>query len=138
MKKKDLKEMKELLLEERRKIMDHLIKLESESSSELGPLAGDPADIASAEISQSAMQKLGIRERKLLKKIDYALQKIEDGTYGICELTGEEIPIERLRVRPVALYTVEAKMELERRERGFRDTSEADEDGFPSDDEEIA
>jgi DnaK suppressor protein len=122
----ELLELKEILLLERKKILTHLEEVQSESTAELSELTGDSADLASVEISQSSRSKLGIRQRKLLSKIDHALSKFEDGTYGICELTGEEIPIARLRARPVAQYTVEAKEELERKERGFRDRSEGD------------
>jgi DnaK suppressor protein len=122
----ELLELKEILLLERKKILTHLEEVQSESTAELSELTGDSADLASVEISQSSRSKLGIRQRKLLSKIDHAISKFEDGTYGICELTGEEIPVARLRARPVAQYTVEAKEELERKERGFRDRSEGD------------
>jgi DnaK suppressor protein len=117
----ELLELKDILLQERKKILTHLEEVQSESTAELSEISGDPADIASIEISQSSRSKLGVRQRRLLSKIDHALAKFEDGTYGICELTGEEIPVARLRARPVAQYTVEAKEELERKERGFRD-----------------
>lgn len=121
LKKKELSELKQMLLDEKKRILDHLARLERDSYSEIADLSGDSADVASVEISSGALAKLGGRERKLLKKIDHALAKFEDGSYGICELTGEEIPVARLRARPVAQYTVEAKAELEKRERGFRD-----------------
>ena len=76
---------------------------------------------------------MGGRERKLLSKIDEALARFEDDTYGICELTGEEIPIERLRARPTAQYTVEAKEMLERRERGYRKGDEDRDDDWDTD-----
>ena len=122
----ELLELKDILLLERKKILTHLEEVQSESTAELSDLTGDSADLASVEISQSSRSKLGIRQRKLLSKIDHALTKFEDGTYGVCELTGEEIPVARLFARPVAQYTVEAKEELERKERGFRDRSEGD------------
>jgi DnaK suppressor protein len=129
----ELLELKEILLQERKRILTHLEDVASESSAGLSDLTGDSADVASIEVSQASISKLGIRQRKLLSKIDYALDKFKDGTYGICELTGEEIPVERLRARPVAQYTVEAKEELERKERGFRDKSESEEDSFSID-----
>ncbi len=128
LKKKELEELKDLLLEKRKKIVSHLYKIKSDSEAEIAEISGDSADIASLEMSQSAYSKLGGRERKLLKKIDHALAKFEDDTYGICELTGEDIPIARLRARPEAQYTVEAKEELERRERGFRHSDDDDDD----------
>ena len=130
MRKRDLERLKKMLQMERQAILSHLAKLENDSNSHLSQLSGDSADIASIEISQAALSKLGNRERKLLKKIDHALRKFDDGTYGICEETGEQIPIERLLARPVAQYTVEAKAEMERREKGYRD--DADDEGSSS------
>lgn len=129
MKKKDLDKLKKMLLDERQKIVSHLERLENDSSSEISELKGDELDIASIEISQAAMSKLGGRESKLLQKIDHALAKFEDGSYGTCELTGEEIPLARLLARPVAQYTVEAKAEMEEQEKRFRDPDEVEEDG---------
>lgn len=128
MRKRDLDKFKKILLMERQEILGQLLKIEKDSDSHLSQLGGDSADIASIEISQAALSKLGGREQKYLKKIDHALKKIEDGTYGLCELTGEPIPIKRLEARPVAQYTVEAKQELEQRERQYRDSDESDED----------
>jgi DnaK suppressor protein len=125
---KALLELKDTLLQERKKIVGHLMKLENQSKNEITEISGDSADIASLEISQSAFAKLGSRERKLLNKIDHALGKFDDESYGICEMTGEEIPIARLRARPVAQYTVEAKEMLERKERGFRQADESEDD----------
>lgn len=124
-----LLEIKELLLAEREKILNHLADVQNEASEELEEISGDPADVASVEIAQANRSKLGSRQRKLLSKIDVALEKFSTGDFGICEHTGEEIPIARLRVRPVAQYTVEAKEMLERKERGYRDSSD-DDDSF--------
>ena len=103
-------------------------RLQDESSIEISDIKGDDLDIASVEISQAALSKLGGRERKLLKKIDYTLEKFENGEYGICEHTGEKIPLERLLARPVAQYTVEAKAELEAKEKRYRDPDEKEDD----------
>lgn len=129
LKKKEKDKLKAMLLEERQQIVDNLKKIESDSSFELSQASGDSMDIASVEISQAALNKLGKREQKLLHKIEIALNKFETGDYGICELTGEDIPLERLMARPVAQYTVEAKEQLERQERRFRDSS-LDDDEF--------
>ncbi|MCB0330607.1 MAG: TraR/DksA family transcriptional regulator [Bdellovibrionales bacterium] len=136
--KKQLAELKELLVTEKKRILDQLLKRQDASASELTELSGDSADIASLEISQASLHKLGSREQKLLEKIEHALAKFEDDTYGICELTGEDIPFARLKARPVAQYTVEAKEMLERKERGYRKNEEVDasEDYFPSDDDD--
>lgn len=60
---------------------------------------------------------LAERQQKYLEQIDDALQRIEDGTYGICKVTGEPIPIERLEEVPVAKYSVKGKEILERRKK---------------------
>ena len=133
---KALLELKEVLEDERKKILNHLFKLKNEASNELTEVSGDSADLASLEMSQAAFSKLGNREQKLLEKIDHALAKFEDDTYGICELTGEDIPIARLKARPVAQYTVEAKEMLERKERGYRpagDSRDEDSSDFSDD-----
>jgi DnaK suppressor protein len=61
------------------------------------------------------------RQRKLIAKIDAALQRIDDGTYGYCEETGEPISLKRLEARPIATLSVEAQERHERRERVYRD-----------------
>ena len=128
MRKRDKDKLKKMLLAERAKIVEHIRKLATESSKEISDIKGDDLDIASVEISQAALSKLGSRESKLLKKIDYTLEKFEEGTYGICELTGEEIPLARLLARPVAQYTIEAKTELEADEKRYRDPDQKEEE----------
>lgn len=128
MNKKDKEKLRQQLLEEKRKILEHLLQREEDSDIALAELKGDETDLASIGISQASITKLGDRERKYLAKVEYALKKFEDGTYGICEISGEEIPLARLMARPVARYTVEAQEELERQEKGFRDADEVDED----------
>jgi len=128
MRKRDLDKLQKMLLDERQKIVNHLKKLENASNNELNEVKGDDLDIASIEISQAAITKLGSREGKLLKKIDHALAKFEEGTYGECELTGEQIPVARLMARPVAQYTIEAKSELEAKEKRYRDPDSKDDD----------
>jgi DnaK suppressor protein len=81
-KKKELDTFKDLLIEEKRKITRHLEDLSDSAESELEIGSGDSVDIASLEISQASLQKIGKREAYLLKKIDLALRKIEDGTFG--------------------------------------------------------
>lgn len=81
----------------------------------------DPADRATQEEEFALELRTRDRERKLLRKIDSALQRIDDGTYGYCEETGEEIGIQRLEVRPVATLCLEAQERHEMNERLFRD-----------------
>ncbi|WP_292455691.1 TraR/DksA C4-type zinc finger protein, partial [Mesorhizobium sp.] len=61
------------------------------------------------------------RQRKLISKIDSALQRIDEGTYGYCEETGEPIALKRLDARPIATLSIEAQERHERREKVYRD-----------------
>ena len=81
----------------------------------------DPNDRATQESEFSLELRTRDRERKLIRKIDEALKRIEDGSYGYCLETGEEIGIKRLEARPVATLCVEAQERRERRERQYGD-----------------
>ena len=79
----------------------------------------DPNDRATLESEFSLELRTRDRERKLIRKIDEALARIEDGSYGYCLETGEEIGIKRLEARPVATLSIEAQERRERRERQY-------------------
>src|SRR2546423_15426002 len=81
----------------------------------------DLADRASSETDRAIELRARDRQRKLIAKIDAALHRIDDGTYGYCEETGEPIGIKRLEARPIATLSVEAQERHERRERIYRD-----------------
>ena len=81
----------------------------------------DIADRASAETDHALELRTRDRERKLISKINAALEKIDDGTYGYCEETGEPISLKRLEARPIATLSIEAQERHERRERVYRD-----------------
>jgi DnaK suppressor protein len=81
----------------------------------------DIADRATSETERSLELRARDRQRKLIAKIDAALERIEDGTYGYCEETGEPISLKRLDARPIATLSVEAQERHERRERVYRD-----------------
>jgi len=81
----------------------------------------DLADRASSETDRAIELRARDRQRKLIAKIDEALARIEDGTYGYCEETGEPISLRRLEARPIATLSVEAQERHERRERVYRD-----------------
>jgi RNA polymerase-binding transcription factor len=81
----------------------------------------DIADRASAETDRAIELRTRDRQRKLISKIEAALRRIEEGTYGFCEVTGEPIGLERLVARPIATMSVEAQERHERRERIYRD-----------------
>ena len=81
----------------------------------------DIADRASSETDRAIELRARDRQRKLIAKIDAAIQRIDDGTYGYCEETGEPISLKRLEARPIATLSIEAQERHERRERVYRD-----------------
>jgi DnaK suppressor protein len=81
----------------------------------------DIADRATSETERALELRARDRQRKLIAKIDAALMRIDDGTYGYCEETGEPISLKRLDARPIATLSVEAQERHERRERVYRD-----------------
>lgn len=93
-----------------------LQNLQEETSQE-----ADIADRASAESERALELRTRDRERKLLSKIDSALKRLEDGSYGYCDELGEPISIQRLEARPIATLSIEAQERHERRERVYRD-----------------
>lgn len=140
MKKKELEEFKKLLNEEKKKILSHLERLSSSQEiNDVNVNSGDSADIASVEINQASLQKIGKRETFLLKKIDLALKKIDDGTFGECESCGEAISVARLRARPVAQLCIDCKTEQENMERRYSADREEEEgeDGMFEETEEV-
>jgi DnaK suppressor protein len=104
---------KEDLLRESR---ETLATLQSENENH-----PDIADRASSETDRAIELRARDRQRKLISKIESALSRIEDGTYGYCEETGEPIALKRLDARPIATLSVEAQERHERRERVYRD-----------------
>ena len=81
----------------------------------------DIADRASSETDRAIELRARDRQRKLISKIDAALLRIEDNTYGYCEETGEPISLKRLEARPIATLSVEAQERHEKREKVYRD-----------------
>ena len=81
----------------------------------------DVADRASEETDRALELRTRDRQRKLISKIDAALRRIDDGSYGYCEESGEPISLKRLDARPIATLSVEAQERHERRERDHRD-----------------
>lgn len=81
----------------------------------------DLADRASSETDRAIELRARDRQRKLIAKIDAAMSRIDDGTYGYCEETGEPISLKRLEARPIATLSLEAQERHERNERVYRD-----------------
>ena len=93
-----------------------LVTLQSESENH-----PDIADRASSETDRAIELRARDRQRKLIAKIDAAIARIDEGSYGYCEETGEPISLKRLEARPIATLSLEAQERHERNERVFRD-----------------
>src|SRR5581483_310801 len=104
---------REEILKEAKETLQHL-----QDESQNHP---DLADRASSETDRAIELRARDRQRKLIAKIDAALVRIDDGTYGYCEETGEPIAIKRLEARPIATLSIEAQERHERRERVYRE-----------------
>ena len=99
-----------------RESQETLIALQCESENH-----SDLADRASSETDRSVELRARDRQRKLIAKIEAALERLEAGTYGYCEETGEPIGVKRLDARPIATLSIEAQERHERRERTYRE-----------------
>ena len=108
--KKLLQQQREELLENARKTLQGDIHLDPDDFP-------DEIDTASSEMNLAFQGRLRERERGLLSKIDQALEKIEQGVYGECELCGEQISLKRIEARPVAELCIDCKSEQEQIER---------------------
>jgi DnaK suppressor protein len=108
-----LLEWKDDILKEAKETLAHL-QAENENHPDL-------ADRASSETDRAIELRARDRQRKLIAKIDAAIARIDDGTYGYCEETGEPIALRRLEARPIATLSIEAQERHERRERVYRD-----------------
>ncbi len=104
---------KEEILQESKETLEHL-----QDENQNHP---DIVDRASSETDRAIELRARDRQRKLISKIDAALKRIEDGSYGYCEETGEPISLKRLDARPIATLSVEAQERHERREKVYRD-----------------
>ena len=104
---------KKMLMSEAEKTMDHM----KQDSSKLS----DPNDAATQEEEFRLELRTRDRERKLISKIDQALSRIDDGSYGYCEDTGEPIGIKRLMARPVATLCIAAQEKHEKEEKVYAD-----------------
>lgn len=117
---KQLEYFRQKLCQWRANLLDEsnntLIHLQEESGT-----SPDFADRASTETDRSIELRTRDRERKLISKINAALKRVEDGTYGFCEETGDPISIRRLEARPIATLSIDAQERHERREKVYRD-----------------
>lgn len=112
MNKKRRQYFESLLNEQLKELMEEAIKTVNDMTVTEGEFP-DPTDRASWESDRNFLLRIRERERKLITKIREALERIEEGTFGICELCGEEISEQRLEVRPVTTLCIKCKQEQE-------------------------
>ena len=107
----------------RKKLEEMSLQLLNEAEKTIHDMTGnsdnypDPTDRASAESDRSFELRIRDRERKLLSKIKAAIERIDDGSYGICDECGDDISIKRLEARPVTTLCIECKTRQEKHEK---------------------
>ena len=118
MKKKDIEYFKDLL---NQRLMDLLNQADDTVSGMTDQRENfpDPTDRASLEADRNFMLRIRDRENKLIKKIKKALDRIENGTFGICEICGEDISNKRLKARPVTTQCIDCKTKEEAKEKAL-------------------
>jgi DnaK suppressor protein len=116
---KDLKRFKKVLEESKRQLLLSARKTLTEEATFDTDDLPDEIDLASSEYSQSMVFRLRDREKFLLKKIDKALKRIEDGSFGVCENCGEDIAMKRIEARPVTTLCIRCKEEQEKQEKSY-------------------
>ncbi len=102
----ELEDFKKILIQRKEQILENINKAKNEIDQLKYAEASDEADFATINSDASIEELLTTKQEKELKEIEYALNKIEEGTYGICEMCEEEISIERLKVKPQARYCI--------------------------------
>ncbi|RZB30206.1 MAG: DnaK suppressor protein [Desulfobacteraceae bacterium Eth-SRB1] len=118
MKKKDIQYFRELLTDRLKELLSHA---DDTVSGMTAPKENfpDPTDRASLESDRNFMLRIRDRENKLIKKIKKALERIDNGTFGICDKCGEDITIERLKARPVTTQCINCKTKEEAVEKAL-------------------
>lgn len=116
MKEKQLQKFKAQLEEMKEKIINDVEQTLSEMTTQNGNIP-DPNDRATVESDRNFELRIRDRERKLMNKIEEALGRIDDASYGICDSCGEDIAVKRLEARPVAKFCIDCKTKQEQREK---------------------
>jgi DnaK suppressor protein len=119
LKKRELKRFREILEEKRREILRNARRTLSDDMAFQVDDLPDEMDLASSEYLQSFTFRLRGREKTFLEKIDRALARIDDGSFGICEECSESIAVKRLEARPETTLCIRCKEDQERTERSF-------------------
>ncbi len=102
----ELKMFKRILLDRKEQILKNIVEYKSEIGELKSSETSDDADLATITIDTALEETLTKKQSKELDEIEYALSKIDEGTYAICEMCEEEIGIERLKVKPQARYCI--------------------------------
>lgn len=118
MKKKDIEYFKDLLSERLEELLSHADDTVSGMTAQKENFP-DPTDRASLEADRNFMLRIRDREHKLIKKIKKALDRIENGTFGVCDSCGEDISIKRLKARPVTTQCIDCKTKEEAQEKAL-------------------
>jgi DnaK suppressor protein len=119
LKKKDLGRFREILLSKKAEILRNAKQTLSEDMTLATDDLPDEMDLASSEYLQSFTFRLRGREKTFLKKIDHALAKIDDGSFGVCESCEEDISLKRLEARPETTLCIRCKEDQERNEKAY-------------------
>src|SRR5499426_1494947 len=119
LKKKDLKRFRDILLSKKKEILRNAKRTLNEDMTLDADDMPDEMDLASSEYLQSFTFRLRGREKTFLKKIDHALAKIDEGTFGICEECEEPISPKRLEARPETTLCIRCKEDQERIEKAY-------------------
>jgi len=106
MTKEQLEEFKQILIDRKEQIAKNINEFKTEIGELKNSEASDEADFATISSDSAIEEAISKKQEKELNEIEYALKKIEEGTYGICEMCEEEIGIERLKVKPQARYCI--------------------------------
>jgi len=121
MRKREIEEIRKKLVLDRDRILNNARKTMDNITDPNFDDLNDEGDVASSETDQTINLRLRDREAMLLSKIEKALKKFEDDSFGICESCGEPISVKRLKARPVAQLCIRCKQEMEKIEKGYAD-----------------
>ncbi len=119
-----LRHLRSLLEAEKTRLEAQIGQIDSRSGGSLAEDVGDEQDLPQQEAERERDARLADRHRSRIVEIDAALDRMRDGTYAICDETGEDIPYRRLELEPTTRYTVEALEQLELREQTERPDDE--------------
>ena len=119
LKKKELKRFEKILIEKKEEILRNAKRTLNEDMTLDQDDMPDEMDLASSEYIQSFTFRLRGREKTFLKKIDHALAKLDEGTFGVCEECEEPISLKRLEARPETTLCIRCKEDQERKEKSF-------------------